>query len=1070
MNMSYPARRFVASISASLPKFGFSSFNRALPACALMLAGGMTVRAASINWDGGVAGTGTSWADPVNWAGDVAPGAADAIFFNSTGTGTVTGQTVGSGKVISLDASQTIFSLNINSYSNIPAITIGSAADITAGYTLTLTNVFRGDNNGNTQTIAVNVMLAGNSIWNIVNGYNGSVAVTGSVGSATDVFLTKEGSNTLTLSGANTFTGGVRSYAGSLLFSNNASAYTGVTAASGGNVSVSFGAATTTNIINSASALELGGIRGGGSLTVTGRNLASVVNSQTFNGLTLKAGASSANIVNGISSGKTLVAFGAIDRQTGSTFSLTQPTVNTTISAQNGFTTTRVNDAGGILGGWATVGTADWATNNGTNIVAYTGYANDAWAAGNNTTVTASGTVADDSTTHSLRFNAAAANTVTLGGTNTLTSGGVLVSTAVGNNLTTITGGTLRGSSGGELFIHQNNTSNALTIASTIADNTTATALTKSGSGVLNLTGSLSYTGGTFLNAGTLNMVAGSTDQLVTTGAITVSGGTLNFGAATNQTTSGAVVLSNGTIAGGTLTKSGSNYDVRNGTISTKLAGTTGLDKTTSGTVNLTNTVANTFTGTTTISEGSLVAASAANVVGVSGDLVVGSVSGGGSAGFSVGTNNVGWNGGKTLTVYSNGSVNFGNGAQNLSGTVNIIGGSVTGGQIYTAGATYNLTGGSLTGNFYSSGATYNILASSATSTVGVGTGSGGQTFNVADGAAATDLLYTGNLSGGNTFTKNGAGFMLATSNSAYTGITTINGGTLAVATLANGGSNSGVGASAVAATNLRLGNGTTLQYTGTGHSTDRLFTVNGSTAGDSATLNASGTGAANFTNTGSIAWGTTAQTRTLKLGGTSTANNTLSALLANNGSGAVAITKEGVGKWVLANTNTYTGATTINGGTLALGANNAIGTNSAITLDAGTLDLQAFSASAASLGFNGASTLKFNLGTAGNATALLALSGNFNPGVGAGTHFLDFNGTGEAGTYKLVSYAGSLFNNASDFTIVNLGAGLTGQLSVTANLLSLTVSAVPEPSTYAAIFGVFVLGVAALRSRKRKN
>src|SRR5262249_19830476 len=32
---------------------------------------------AVILWDGGPAGTGTSWNDPVNWAGDVLPGAAD---------------------------------------------------------------------------------------------------------------------------------------------------------------------------------------------------------------------------------------------------------------------------------------------------------------------------------------------------------------------------------------------------------------------------------------------------------------------------------------------------------------------------------------------------------------------------------------------------------------------------------------------------------------------------------------------------------------------------------------------------------------------------------------------------------------------------------------------------------------------------------------------------------------------------------------------------------------------------------------------------------------------------------
>jgi fibronectin-binding autotransporter adhesin len=72
---------------------------------------------------------------------------------------------------------------------------------------------------------------------------------------------------------------------------------------------------------------------------------------------------------------------------------------------------------------------------------------------------------------------------------------------------------------------------------------------------------------------------------------------------------------------------------------------------------------------------------------------------------------------------------------------------------------------------------------------------------------------------------------------------------TLEVNTLANGGANSSIGNSSNAAANLLI-QGSTLKYVGTGHSTDRLFTIG--TAG--ATLNASGTGAVNFTNTGAAA------------------------------------------------------------------------------------------------------------------------------------------------------------------------------------------------------------------------
>ena len=41
---------------------------------------------AIIAWDGGPTGNGTDWLDPVNWAGDVLPGAGDDVFIGSTGS------------------------------------------------------------------------------------------------------------------------------------------------------------------------------------------------------------------------------------------------------------------------------------------------------------------------------------------------------------------------------------------------------------------------------------------------------------------------------------------------------------------------------------------------------------------------------------------------------------------------------------------------------------------------------------------------------------------------------------------------------------------------------------------------------------------------------------------------------------------------------------------------------------------------------------------------------------------------------------------------------------------------
>ncbi|MNE50086.1 Autotransporter-associated beta strand repeat protein [compost metagenome] len=93
--------------------------------------------------------------------------------------------------------------------------------------------------------------------------------------------------------------------------------------------------------------------------------------------------------------------------------------------------------------------------------------------------------------------------------------------------------------------------------------------------------------------------------------------------------------------------------------------------------------------------------------------------------------------------------------------------------------------------------------------------------------------------------------------NNSYTGTTTINGGTLAVDCLADGGSNSGTGASSAAASNLLINNGATLSYSGAGQSSDRLFTL-GAGGGS---LDSSGTGALNLTNVGAIALTSTVPT-----------------------------------------------------------------------------------------------------------------------------------------------------------------------------------------------------------------
>ncbi|MFA6289537.1 MAG: autotransporter-associated beta strand repeat-containing protein [Opitutaceae bacterium] len=405
--------------------------------------------------------------------------------------------------------------------------------------------------------------------------------------------------------------------------------------------------------------------------------------------------------------------------------------------------------------------------------------------------------------------------------------------------------------------------------------------------------------------------------------------------------------------------------------------------------------------------------------------------------------------------------------------------------ELFTHGTTTFLPSGARTGDVYVYG---QLNTAQGTQTINGLNGTGIVTYGHSN--ASTLVLgdndangdFSGVISTASTFNdlsivKIGTGTQRLTgSNSLYNKSTIVRGGTMEVTTLANGGSASSIGGSSNVAANLVI-NGGTLKYTGAATSTDRLFQVGETTTATTGTINASGTGAVNFSNTDALTYGTVgttgvAQTRHLVLTGTNTGDNTLSAAIGNNGSAsngnsAVSVTKNGTGRWMVAGANTYTGATTVTDGTLALGANNAFSANSAIVLTAGTVDLQSFSTSAESLSFNAGSTLKFDLDASGNLTALLALGGSLTKNS-TGVFTLDFSGSGEVGTYNLVSYAGTTFANANEFTVVNLGSGLTGLLALGADSLSLTVSAVPEPSTYALFAGAGLLGFAVLRRRVR--
>jgi autotransporter-associated beta strand protein len=175
-------------------------------------------------------------------------------------------------------------------------------------------------------------------------------------------------------------------------------------------------------------------------------------------------------------------------------------------------------------------------------------------------------------------------------------------------------------------------------------------------------------------------------------------------------------------------------------------------------------------------------------------------------------------------------------------------------------------------------------------------------------------------IGGSGSLTKSGNSTLTMSGGvNSFSGATTIGGGVLSVSALANGGAASDIGSAPNGAANLVL-NGGALQYTGGAASVDRLFTLG---TGNGA-IDASGSDALNLNNTGVIALSGSGA-RTLTLRGSSISDNTLAAVLGDNG-GATALAKSGSGKWIVTGNNTNSGAVTIAGGTLQVGAGGASG------------------------------------------------------------------------------------------------------------------------------------------------
>ncbi|MDR1228855.1 MAG: autotransporter-associated beta strand repeat-containing protein [Azoarcus sp.] len=563
------------------------------------------------------------------------------------------------------------------------------------------------------------------------------------------------------------------------------------------------------------------------------------------------------------------------------------------------------------------------------------------------------------------------AGTLTLTNANTYTGG----TTVSGGSLQIGTGSTT-GNIAGNIANNANvtfNRSDALTYAGAISG---SGSLTKAGGGTLTLTGSNTYGGATTVTDGTLaGNIAANTNLTVDAGA-TYSG---NGAARTINVLSGA----------GTVT-SNNSLTVQSGAFSGAVAGTASLTKAGSGMLTLTGT--NAYTGNTTVTAGTL--------------EVTGTLGGGAYAG----------------TIANAGALIFNqSAAQTLSGNISGVGALTKSGN-----GTLTLTGT----NTYSGATTVN----EGSLQIGNGGTTGSLTGNIANNANVTfnrsnALTYGGGITGTGNLTKTGAGTLALSGTNTYTGNTTVTAGTLEVTgvlgdgayagTIANGGALI-FNQSAAQTLSGAIGGAGTLTKSGGGTLTLSGVNTYGATTVTAGTLSIGsddnigsglntldgGTLELNTAGTYSKAWTVAAD---------SAIGNGVAATLGGALSGAGGIEKTGTGTLTLSGANTYAGNTTVSGGTLAV---------------TGTLGGGAYAGTIANAG-----DLIFDQTADQTLSSAIAGTGNLTKdGTGtltlSGTNAYSGTTTVSGGVLKLT---GAL---ASDVTVQNgatfaLGGAITGGLTL---------------------------------------
>ena len=581
-----------------------------------------------------------------------------------------------------------------------------------------------------------------------------------------------------------------------------------------------------------------------------------------------------------------------------------------------------------------------------------------------------------------------------------------------------------------------------------------ASNLTKVGAGVLVLSGANLYSGVTVFAGGVVQAATladnGAASSLgVGTGdtagdriGLLFRGGVLKYAGSTAQSTDRAIRLSTDG-GGGTIDASGSNPSAtlsftrasmpnwweNGGTRTLTLTGINTGENTLAAGIN--DLPGNTKINLTKSGVGTWVLAGAGNYLGVTNI----------NAGMLLVTNNTslgvgGWDGATMTHILDGGTLAL-RGGISLDEHMHVWGAGVGG-----LGAIRSLSGN-------------NAL------TIGGNNGTGfALRSNTIVGVDADTLTVTGFYEYGGSFDLNkvGAGTLVVTANSSYSGVTVFAGGVVNAATFANNGTASGLGVGTGDTAGERIGllfRGGVLQYSGsTAQSTDRAIRL--STTGGGGTIDASGSNPSatlSFTRASMPNWWENGGTRTLTLTGINTGENTLTAGIMDwSGVTTIHLNKEGVGTWVLAGASSYLGVTDIKAGTLiaahsaALGTGGFNGATMTWVRSGATLALKGDITSnerirVGGAGVGGLGAIR-NLAGANALTQGISLEGDTTIGVDAGTLTLTNNIYGDgalsasnltklgAGVLVLAGtnlYTGATILEGGKLVVTSLGTGSGG-------------------------------------------